>query len=651
MAQDPFMIAEEQGQYRRRVGAVRPSHLMFTAGVGSLVDLPSFSALIQGIDEWDYRKVVNYRLEEPRLLAAVQRILGPSVKQLRTAPWLTGLDRDPDGEAARVGVPTLPFPQWLRCTACNLLAPLANKAAWKFENDIPRRPDLARFFHDDCPSKRKNPLAVTARFMLSCTDGHLDEFPYTSFVHQGGPCVVARPTLSMRDHGGNQGANVTISCENCKKKSNINNALGVRGEASLPRCRGRHPHLGVFEAGGCRQQARLLIVGASNQWFAQTLSALAVPEAGASGLALLVEQLWRFLDEVEEARDLRHVWKNDACVALREWPQEQVFEAIGARRARLAADPTSAPEAQTGYADLLSREWDVFTAEHPPPDSRDFALRRTDLTARGDDGPSLPATVFSDVQRVERLREVRALIGFTRLDAPDRDDPNLVKRVRLSRSLTPEWVPATEVRGEGIFLRVDEDLLAGWEARVHGSASDIAHRRAYENFQRNRYSDRIRRNEHDWMRGWPGLRYIALHTLSHLLINTIAKECGYSGASLTERIYSTANGNIRSGILIYTAVPDSEGSLGGLVALGRREPLERILRRALREACQCSSDPLCAERLPQPQDDFLHGAACHACAFVSETTCEKGNRFLDRRFIVPLCGEDKLALIPEFVET
>ena len=98
--------------------------------------------------------------------------------------------------------------------------------------------------------------------------------------------------------------------------------------------------------------------------------------------------------------------------------------------------------------------------------------------------------------------------------------------------------------------------------------------------------------------------------------------------------------------MIYTAVPDAEGTLGGLVSLAEPDPLLRLTRRALLDARHCSSDPLCAERLPHRPADFLHGAACHVCLFVSETTCERGNRFLDRRFVVPVDDPD-LALYPE----
>ena len=168
------------------------------------------------------------------------------------------------------------------------------------------------------------------------------------------------------------------------------------------------------------------------------------------------------------------------------------------------------------------------------------------------------------------------------------------------------------------------------------------HQDAYGEFRRNRYSDRVK-GEFDAMRHWPGARYIALHTLSHLLIRTIALECGYSSANLSERIYAGTEDDPRSGILIYTAVPDSEGTLGGLVTQAEPERLLRLTRRALTDARRCSSDPLCAERLPHVPADYLHGAACHVCLFVSETTCERGNKFLDRRFVVPLADE-KLAL-------
>ncbi|MER7207498.1 DUF1998 domain-containing protein [Streptosporangium sp. NPDC000239] len=625
--------------YRRRVGAIRPSHLMFTSGVGSLVDLPNFSVLVSGVDEWRFDKLGDNRqsIVEPRLLAAVQRVL-KTVKELRPAPWIPGLDSNPNGDASRVGVPVTPFPSWMRCTACNLLAPIETRA-FEFRNDTPRKPHEARFFHQ-CGKGNKQRLVVGARFVLSCAAGHLDDFPYQEFVHRGGTCPkAAKPNLLMEDYGGNIGANVRIVCQRCGEDRNIREAMGRRGRDRLPRCRGRHPHLGTFAEQGCDRQPHLLVVGASNLWFAQTLSALAVPEAGTDALDAKVEQHWESLQHVAGPnflpfmRSMPHLSHE-----FEKWPDdEEVWAAIERHRAKL--DGVSA--VAEGHPDLLTPEWQVFSGPTLPEPSADFALRR--------DPDGVPAALkefYADVVQAERLREVRAMIGFTRLDAPDFEDPELVTRAPLGRS-KPAWVPASEVRGEGVFLRVPEEALADWEERVVDSEVMRRHREAYGRFREHRYSDRLPLG-FDKYRGWPGPRYYALHTLSHLMIRTIALECGYSSASLSERIYSSTevDDDPRSGILIYTAVPDAEGTLGGLVSLGEPDELVRLTRRALSEARHCSSDPLCAERLPRKPEDFLHGAACHVCLFVSETTCERGNRFLDRRLVVPV-DDIALALYPE----
>lgn len=606
-------------QHRRRVGTVRPSHLMFTGGVGALIDLPNFPVLVSGLDDWRYDTMPDWTsLAEPRLLAAVSKLLGSPVKQLRPPPWMPETPGDPASQASRVGVPVIPFPQWLRCAACNRLAPL-DSGTWGFVNDKPRRPDEAKFFHVDCPRKKRQPLAVAARFLLACPNGHLDDFPYRAFVHRGGACPEAsHPILAMDDYGGNRGANVVIRCTRCPAKRNISQAMGRRGEESLPACRGRHPHLNTWEP--CEERPMAIVVGASNTWFAQTLSALAVPPTGASELATKVAQLWEHLQHVTSDAVLTAFLQLPNFASLNKWPSAEIFEAI--ERHRKEAEAGGGGSATQDYPDLLTPEWDIFTALPAPDPNDDFTLRRPGV-------PAPLAPFLADVVQAERLREVRALTGFTRLDAPDPQDPDLVVRAPLSRG-KPEWVPASEVRGEGIFLQVAETFLAEWESLIAASSVVAEHRDAFARFRNNRYSDRIK-TDFDPMYGWPGVRYIALHTLSHLLIRTIALECGYSSASLSERIYA---GPDRAGILIYTAVPDAEGTLGGLVSLAEPEPLTRIVERARRDAHRCSSDPLCAERLPARPADFLHGAACHACLFVSETTCERGNRFLDRRFVV-----------------
>lgn len=614
-------------RWRRRVGSIRPSHLMYTAGVGGLADLPNLTVIVNGIDQWR-RDDQQHPIKEPRLLAAVNQALDTTtVDQLHAAPWQP--ETNSHSPSGNVGVPVTPFPQWYRCTVCNVLNGLDSRE-FDFENKTASRPDLARFVHNRGKNHSKARLAVPARFILACAKGHLDDFPYVAFVHRDKACANARfPRLHMHDYGGNLGANVAIRCDNCGLNRNIRQAMGDQGRQNLPRCRGRHPHLGDFES--CDEQPKLLVLGASNQWFGRNLSVLAVPDTSASRLANRIAHHAGDLAAMDSVGTLQWAVTRTANLAdLKEWPVEEIWSAWQQHQA------TNDPDTTNRRVDIRTPEWEAFTHKPIGPPEPDFALN--------DSGgvPHRLSELFQDVVQVERLREVRALIGFTRLEAPDPEDPDAVTLAPIKRGHA-KWVPASEVRGEGLFLRVSESLLTDWENRVADEPSIQAHREAYGRYRNNRPRP-ANRGTFDPYAYWPGPRYIALHTLSHLLIRAIALECGYSSASLSERIYAGDENDPRGGILIYTAVPDAEGSLGGLVSLGEPEKLDRIVLRALRDATQCSSDPLCAERTPQKPAEFLHGAACHVCTFVSETTCERGNRFLDRRFVVPFEPE-KLALL------
>ena len=116
---------------------------------------------------------------------------------------------------------------------------------------------------------------------------------------------------------------------------------------------------------------------------------------------------------------------------------------------------------------------------------------------------------------------------------------------------------------------------------------------------------------------FPGGPYVLLHTLSHLLLQSLAMRCGYPASSIRELIYADA-GSGRFGLLLYTGSPDAEGTLGGLVQEARY--LEDHLAQALRMSALCSNDPICAGHAPGEslEERWLHGAACHGCALVAE---------------------------------
>lgn len=248
---------------------------------------------------------------------------------------------------------------------------------------------------------------------------------------------------------------------------------------------------------------------------------------------------------------------------------------------------------------------------------------------------------IAEVLQVKRLRVVRALTAFTRVDSPgDYSDLSEVaepRRAPLS-SEPPTWLPAAEVRGEGIFIRFSEDAIGAWRTDKTVRARETQLRSAYRAFRRSR--EIIPDDD-----GIDLLRFALIHTFSHLLLREFAIDCGYSSASMQERIYSRGPdepGGAMAGVLIMTASPDSEGTLGGLVRLAEPVMLDRLITRALERARFCSSDPLCAEHEPHPDGRTLHAAACHACLFVSETSCERSNRLLDRSLVVMTCTDNAL---------
>ena len=466
-------------QHRRRVGTVRPSHLMFTGGVGALIDLPNFPVLVRGLDDWRYDTVPDWTpLSEPRLLAAVGKLLSAPVAELRPPPWMDGFDAEPNGQACRVGVPVMPFPQWLRCTACNRLAPL-DSGNWGFVNDKARRPDEAKFFHQDCPRRRRQPLAVAARFVLACVNGHLDDFPYREFVHRGGACPEAsHPPLLMDDYGGNRGANVMIRCPSCTAKRNISQATGSAASepAHLPRPSSAPRHVHRMPGAADRDRRRRVQHVVRADPVHARRAADRRQRAADQGRAA-VEQL----QNVQDRAVLDFAWHLPAFQVLHQWSKDEVFDAIDQHRKTLESGPGGD---QPEYPDLLTPEWEIFTAAVPPEPTDDFTLRRRRRAGRAGRVPlrrragrTAPRGPRADrVHPAGRARPGGPRPGEARAAGPGQPDLGAGQR-GPRRGHLPAHRPA---------------LMATWEARVRDSDVVREHREAFGRFRTNRYSDRIR---------------------------------------------------------------------------------------------------------------------------------------------------------------
>jgi len=248
---------------RRRVeiGEVRPSQLLHTYGVGSVLDLPHLSVMVMGLDDWDWGR--SLPVVEERLLARVRKRLGPQVEGLRTPPLRQDADRPFFGtplDGEQVGVPVAPFPRFMRCPRCDYLAPLSSGIFAL--RTIPGRPDRARYVHVNC-NRGVEPNVLPARFLFSCERGHLDDFPWHWFVHRGkGGCKGA---LLLREMGvSGEASEVLVECTECDAKRTMAEAFGKEASRHLPACRGRRPQLREFEEEPCEAARRAILVGASN---------------------------------------------------------------------------------------------------------------------------------------------------------------------------------------------------------------------------------------------------------------------------------------------------------------------------------------------------------------------------------------------------
>lgn len=598
---------------KSEVGEVRPSQTLTTYGIGSLVDLPNLSVIVMGLEDWPISHSVE--IAEERLLVTAQNMLGPQVKKFCTpprGPESVGSQTNWFDESRLIGVPVAPFPRWMVCSKCRLLAPLKSGL---FEAKVfAYRPDKTAYVHN-CSTQGRSPLVIPARFMVTCERGHLDDFPWLEFVHKG-PTDCTGPLRMIEFGPSGEMADVTITCDRCEAKRRLVEVVGPAGSKNLPACNARRPHLRDHDPNGCDcLTVRPIALGASNLWFPVIISALSVPEA-TDELGRLVEDNWVVLEKAGTIEVLKAFRNIGQLRDFAKYTDDQVWKKIEQKRAGEGGDPEESD-------DLKTPEWRVFTNPTKAKEGRSFKLRQVEP-------PDEYAQFFEKIVLVEKLREVKALVGFTRIMSPrDFDNPADVpknRRADISRK-KPSWVPASETRGEGIFFQFNEERIRAW-VKKHAEF-DRAFFRAHVTWKN---SLNISNPEG----GYPGIRFVLLHTFAHALIRQLAIECGYTSASIAERIYSENpdDGPAMAGVLIYTSAPDSEGTLGGLCALGEPDKLGRHIKRALEKCSLCSSDPLCSEH-GIGEHDTLHAAACHACSFLPETSCERGNKYLDRAVLVP----------------
>jgi len=591
------------------ISKMQPLQLLTTFGPGSIHDAVKDSLTILDINYWSNGyEHKNYQGKDIKFL--------PFANLLRVKSF-----KEP--KPGKGSIPAVSFPDWHVCKSCGLMFKHSSK---KKSHDYSWKGPKCNCGSDAFPS----------RFVVSCEAGHLDDFPYHTWVHEGASNCNGQ--LTMKSHGFTSTLDaIKISCT-CGAERNLGGATTI-GNFNDYKCTGNHPHRPDQMNDTCDKNVIPSLRGASSIYFPVLKSALKIPPWDNPKLKI-VEDMH---DKIENYYniELKKYKKRNYSLPENEddfyWETVEEYydlevedertiskkDFIGALK-KLKNDVKSTSELRQKEYESILKNRDMGNKKI----IRDFKAREVKLSEGLE-------KYITTLVRIEKLKEVMALKGFTRSGFPDPENDDVSNIVNLAYKKT-KWLPAVTINGEGIFVELNRTELDKWSEK--SEIQELSE--AYESNYRLYLEDR----------GWEyqskrDSNYVLLHTLAHILIKQMSMKSGYSSTEIKERIYYS---DTMSGILLYTGCADREGTLGGLEEMGKKDNFEELLFDALQEATTCSSDPGCM--YTNPLRTSINGAACHSCTMIPETACENGNRLLDRRMLVSTGNKKFTGFFEDLVE-
>ena len=623
-------IPKDKIQLNKYSHSVRAAQAVLQYGVGAMVNFPDQTLMTAAPEYW--KKSVQH-IHDERM-----------EKALNVAYF--GMPGSKDEVEYREGISYTRFPEWYFCPKCRKFQPLKNwikdytrlnpKAA---ESD----PYMVR--HLSCPECRQE--LVVARLVVACENGHIDDFPWVKWVHcknfGGNKKVCSRPSLKfITNPSSSEGLeSLEIRCETCGARATLKDAFDKEQFKELDekygmmynfKCTGRHPWKNSQEE--CNTYPKVLLRGSSSVYFPVTASSLVIPPYSSILTKRIDESvscaeckisIKDILESPYIPSELKENAKNDKIneytikIAKEIGAKEDAVKSILLRKWS-SAQNTDETYSVNGLR-YRAEEYDALSGalRVSSDDYDDFLREGTNVEDYGIYG-------VKGISLIHKIREVQALIGFTRLKPAEKSEStSLPASVVSIKAETEDWYPAYQVRGEGIFIEFDNNLISSWAE----NNAELAYR---INILNENYAAAFIKSPH--IRNISA-KFVLLHTLAHLLIKQLSFECGYSIASLKERIYcgEKEDGKEMAGILIYTASGDSEGTMGGLVRQGRCDVFPKTFNKAIQAAMVCSNDPVCSLSQGQGRDS-LNLSACYSCTLIPETSCEEFNVLLDRATVI-----------------
>lgn len=601
---------------------VRKSALMYNHGIGGLWTNNSDETFIikaPKLWKWDNGPRGIIVEENLRRYLNVKTILFPPGAKDKQIPLING--------SVAIGR----FPGWHRCKGWRTLEGGKKEQCGAMVR-LEQEDYLPICSEKNCSGRSAKVSTFSpVRFMVICSNNHLDDFPFDQWVHNDEKSKNHKLRYLTSSISGLAG--ILIKCETCSSEgSSVQRSMrGALSPESFSqreiKCTGRSPWLNNNKTAPCdcetltgvqKSSSNLLFPIVRNSIYCPTNEKLPTwikDWIDSDGRRTTILNL---LPRFSTSNPLLEVVKIFGA-NLGEEKLAELEDNIDGISEYLNPKPSEDPFEQNGYQGIFQREYDRFLNF---PESRkldDFSItRHSSLEYSGHLRSHLKS-----IGLLEKLRDTRVYAGFSRIHPS-----NEVNVDTIRDCYGTDEVVGDIVRGEGIFLEFDQNKLAQWAAKqeVQKRVNTLSDQKKQQllNLQ---FIDSI----------FHAAKYLLLHSFSHALIGEIAIYSGYNTASIRERIYIGKDGHSSemSGILIYTSDGDSEGSLGGLVRLGKPTVLEKIVDQALVRATWCSSDPLCSHSIPKGTNGS-NLAACHHCLLLPETCCETRNEYLDREFLISL---------------
>jgi len=592
---------------------IRRSQLIVPFGVGSILNmLPNESLMLCGLDEWNENAgeiIYDERLQ----------------KYLKVKYFKMPVSK----EKYPKGLPFIRFPKWYYCPNCRSLKSLSEwKKNWFeiYHQDF----DHPRCYKSSCREKLLNP----SRFIIACKKGHIDDFPWIEWVH--GKNICSNPDLEIKSAIGIAGlGGIKIICRTCGLERTMAGSFNKDIFKKIGfKCTGRKPWQGEDKKDKCREYPVTLQRGASNVYFPKVVSSICIPPYS-DDICTKIQNTkeWEYLST--QTGGINDEIKKSFIEKIAEdvnESKENINKVIDRMLKSSSGDVERRSDVEYRYDEYRALTGNIKMGQI---DSKNFDIEIIN-------GKEYKIKGIKNVTLVHRLREIRTLVAFTRIqpietdyfsDMEAEEEKEEFSSMRIAEKADKIWLPAIEVNGEGIFFEFDKAMIRHWEndKEIQNRVSILQERSDNMSKTYSRPSKNI------------SASFLLLHTFSHVLIRQLSFECGYSMASLRERMYcgEIDGSSGMTGFLIYTAGGDSDGSMGGLVRQGRADKLSDIIEKAIKKSSWCSSDPACIESRGQGLGS-LNLAACFACVLLPETTCETGNKFLDRAMLVGLLDKPEI---------